>query len=150
MATNRPVWGIDLGQNALKASACAFRGVAGRWITPTFEHSRSSASRRIRPLAPHDRRDHEEVPGDAQSLQGDVVVAVPGSTPWPARQTSADRQQEEAPRTGQVRGPTADPLRHGRVIWDYQIFGNSPRGPRSVSSPCGGRGSGIISGSCPT
>ncbi len=131
MAANRPVWGIDLGQVALKAIALRSAGDKVEVVDYAYiEHQRILSQPEVdRPAlvaeAMKQFTDKHDVTHDA------VVVAVPGQHTL-ARfvKLPAVEKKAKIPELVEWEAKQQIPFDMEEVIWDYQIF-SPPTAPET-------------------
>lgn len=130
MATNKPVWGIDLGQNALKAVRVRIAGDTAEAIDYAYiEHARilssqSDTAARAAMVAETMKKflDQHNISKEP------IVVAVPGQHTLARFTKLPPVDKKKIPGLVQYEAQQQIPFDMEEVIWDYQIFGNSPEG----------------------
>lgn len=131
MATNKPVWGIDLGQNALKAVRLRLAGDVAEAVDYAYiEHSRilssqQDAAARAGMVAETMKKFLE----NHNLSKETIVVAVPGQHTL-ARfvKLPPTDNKKKLPELVKYEAQQQIPFDMEEVIWDYQIFGNTPEG----------------------
>lgn len=139
MAAAKPVWGIDLGQSALKAIRLRV-GEGGVVATDHvyIEHARILSQPDV------DRKALIEEAMKKFTEQHDlskeaIVVGVPGQHTLARFTKLPPVDKKKIPELVQWEAQQQIPFDMEDVIWDYQVFENAgtPR-PMWASSPCGG------------
>lgn len=130
MATNRPVWGIDLGQNALKAIRLRSAGDAVEAVDYAYiEHgkilsSQTDTAARAAMVAETMKKFLE-----GHNLSKElIVVAVPGQHTLARFTKLPPVDKKKVPEIVKYEAQQQIPFDMEEVIWDYQVFGHSAEG----------------------
>jgi type IV pilus assembly protein PilM len=130
MATNKPVWGVDLGQNALKAIRLRLAGEVAEAVDYAYiEHSRILSSQQDTAARATMIADTMKKFLEQHNLSKEnIVVAVPGQHTLARFVKLPPADKKRIPELVKYEAQQQIPFDMEEVIWDYQVFGNSPEG----------------------
>ncbi|HOB73602.1 MAG TPA: type IV pilus assembly protein PilM [Phycisphaerae bacterium] len=130
MATNRPVWGIDLGQNALKAIRLRPAGDMVEAVEYAYiEHARILSSQQDPAARAGMIAETMKKFLDGHNLSKEqIVVAVPGQHTLAKFVKLPPADKKKVPDIVKYEAQQQIPFDMEEVIWDYQIFSHSAEG----------------------
>lgn len=130
MATNRPVWGIDLGQNALKAIRLRPAGEVVEVVDYAYvEHGRILSSQQDTAARAAMIAETMKKFLDSHNLSKEsIIVAVPGQHTLAKFVKLPPADKKKVPEIVKYEAQQQIPFDMEEVIWDYQVFGHSPEG----------------------
>ncbi|MEP0844990.1 MAG: type IV pilus assembly protein PilM, partial [Phycisphaerae bacterium] len=130
MAVSKPVWGIDLGQNALKAIRLRVAGDAVEAVDYAYvEHARILSSQSDTAARAGMVAETMKKFLDQHNLSKEpIVVAVPGQHTLARFVKLPPVDKKKIPEIVKYEAQQQIPFDMEEVIWDYQIFASSPEG----------------------